>query len=328
MKMIALDSTVGGMGDIWMRLNALYSLAALHPAGEIQLRIPKSLVQVAQLVWPDRLQITNESIPGAIEITHLGIRHLACRLLRGHRFLTPFYQIHRADRKTTTLKQQLNDILIYITQAGGRFHVPTASSVNYYQGFHEFSAIKELSAIPYKVFLQQAANDFAVTRARMEALWPKEETPRWRTIVLPSGTAHQIMPPGWARANLPEATFVFFAQDPFKAEFVKRGFQIVEFDSVERLLEIAAQAQFAVVTDSFPSHPLQNYSSSTVVALSQQPPSRIVHPAFEGRVIHSKAPCSPCGNRARGFGKCAAGFEFCTTWSDNEYTQELLTTVA
>jgi hypothetical protein len=132
------------------------------------------------------------------------------------------------------------------------------------------------------------------------------------------------MPPNWARAHLPEATYAFFARDEYKKEFLSKGLRVIEFDSLESLLTISSQAEVAVVTDSFPSHPLQAYASSTIVALSQQPQERIVHPTFDGGVVHSKAPCCPCANRARGNGKCDAGLEVCTTWSDKQYTQELL----
>jgi len=322
-EIIALDSMVGGMGDIWMRLSAIYTLAALVPDRKIQLRIPKSLVRIAQQVWPDRFLITDSTLSNPIEITHLGIRHIAGRLITGGQFLTPFYQIQRADRKVTSFKHRLNDILVQTAKLGADFFIPTAASVNCYQGYHECSAIKVFSKVPYDKFLAQAAEDFVITRSRMQTLWPKSETPTWRVVVLPSGTGHQVMPPDWARDNLPDATYVFFGRDSYKAEFASRGLRIEEFDSVDSLLKIAAQARFAVVTDSFPSHPLQTYSAATVVALSQQPRSRIVHPAFDGPVVQSRAECCPCANRARGIGRCDAGLDFCTTWSNFQYRQEL-----
>jgi hypothetical protein len=325
---LALDSMVGGLGDIWMRLSAIYTLAALAPASNIQLRIPKSLVRVAQQIWPDRFLITDQPLPEAIEITHLGIRHIARRMVAGQQFLSPFYQIQRADRKASSLKHRLNEVLIQAAKLGGDYLIPTAASVNTYQGYHECSAIRTFSEIPYDVFCAQAAEDFVATRIRLQALWPKSENPSWRVIVLPSGTGHQIMPPDWARVILPEATYVFFAGDQFKTEFASRGLQIVEFDDVASLLQIAAQATYAVVTDSFPSHPLQAYSAATIVALSQQPRSRIVHPAFDGQIIHSRAECCPCANRARGIGRCDAGLDYCTTWSHHLYQQDLLSLLA
>jgi hypothetical protein len=328
MKELSLDSTVGGLGDVWMRLTALHSLSALVSGRKIQLRIPKSLVNVAQHVWPDRFLSTSDPLPGAIEITHLGLRHLLPRLLTGHQFLNPFYQILRADRKSRTPKHLLNEVLIQGANALGVMHVPTAASVECYQGYHEFSAVPEFRAVPYPSFLEQVTKDFPITRARMRKLWPTESPATWRVLVLPSGTGHQIMPPDWARTHLSDATFAFFKSDTYKNEFLEQGLQVAEFGSVEGLLKLAAQAQVAVVTDSFPSHPLQAYSAATVVALSQQPRLRIVHPAFDGRIIHSKAECTPCANLARGAGPCAAGLQFCTTWSHKFYTRELLASLA
>jgi hypothetical protein len=244
--------------------------------------------------------------------------------MRGQRFLSPFYQIVRADRKCTNLKQRLNDVCIRAAKGSGAFLVPEAASVNCYQGYHELSAISEFSEVPYPLFVEQAREDFSQVRQRMHSLWPKCDKPTWPVIVLPSGTGHQVMPPEWACANLPGATYVFFARDAYKTQFSNRGLQIEEFDSLAGLIEVSAQAKVAVVTDSFPSHPLQAYSSSTIAALSQQPQTRIIHPAFDGQVIHSKAKCCPCANRARGVGVCEAGFDVCSTWSDQRYTQELL----
>jgi hypothetical protein len=326
-KTLSLDSTVGGMGDIWMRLTALYSIAALAPDLKIQLRVPGSLLRVARQVWPDRLYITSDELPDAIEITHLGLRHLAPRLIFGRHYLSPFHQILTADRRHPSLKHRLNDMFIRAAQIGGNFHVPTAASVNCYQGYHECSGIGELSEIAYEGFLQQARRDFFLTRARMQSLWAPSSRPAWRLIVLPSGTGHQIMPWDWALANLPDATYVFFERDAYKVEFKERGLRMVEFDSVESLIALASKARFALVTDSFPSHPLQAYAAATVVALSQQPRSRIVHPAFDGPVIDSRAPCCPCANRARGVGRCDAGFDICTTWSKRDYTRDLLAAV-
>jgi hypothetical protein len=150
--------------------------------------------------------------------------------MAGERFLTPFYEILRADRKATNLKHRLNHVLTQAAKGTGSFLVPNSASVNCYQGYHELSAVSELSAVTYHLFVEQAQQDFFRVRERLQARWPKNERPKWKVLVLPSGTGHQIMPPNWARAHLPEATYAFFVRDEYKNEFLSKGLRVVEFD--------------------------------------------------------------------------------------------------
>jgi hypothetical protein len=330
MRTLTLDSTVGGMGDIWMRLTALYSLAALRPELAIRVRIPNSVLAVARIVWPDRFTITDQKLPGAIQITHLGLRHLWQRMCTGEKFLAPFFQIQQADRKKTKLKHFINTFLIHSVRATPALYLPTRQTVSHYQGFHEFSALPEFSDLTNEDFRQQAALDFLPTRQRLRKLRPKAMHPKWNVIVFPSGTAHQVMPPTWAKEHLPEAIYAFFYQDYFLTDFKRLSLETVTFNSVESLLKMASFAEKLVVTDSFPSHPTQAYTADTVVALSQQPRSRIVHPCFDGVVVDSQANCCPCANRARGargYSRCEAGKDFCVTWSHPAYTQTLLASI-
>ncbi len=318
---------VGGLGDIWMRLTALYSLAALNPGVSIKLIIPKHLLATAKIAFPDRLELDTMPIKGAYQFSHLGLRHLLPKILQGERFACPFTRILQTERKNTKMKDVLNDVLFTLVSSTRRIKQPTVSSVRTYQGFHELSMFPELRA-SYPEFITQTKRDALEIQKRLHLHWPKCDPPGFDVLVFPGGSAHQIMPPAWAKSNLPKATFAFFAGDPFQLEFEALGLQTQNFKSTEDLIRLIAAARWILVTDSFPSHIAQNYTASATVMLTEQVPPRTIHPAFEGSVIQTAAPCAPCKHLARGFSRCEAGHEFCMTWFDKNYTQELLATVA
>jgi hypothetical protein len=327
MKILALDSTMGGLGDIWMRLTALYSLAALNSCVFIKLSIPKHLLAVAKIAFPDRLELDTIPFKGAYEFNHLGLRHLLPKIMQGERFACPFTRILQTERKHTKAKDVLNDALFTLVSATRRIKQPTVSSVRTYQGFHELSMFPELRA-SYPEFVTQTKHDALEIQKRLHLHWPKCNPPEFDILVFPGGSAHQIMPPAWAKANLPKATFAFFAGDPFQLEFEALGLTTQNFKSTEDLILLIAAAGWILVTDSFPSHVAQSYTASATLMLTEQVPPRTIYPAFEGSVVQTAAPCAPCKHIVRGFSRCEAGHDFCTTWSDKKYTKELLATVA
>jgi hypothetical protein len=324
--MLALDSTVGGLGDIWMRLTALYSLAALNPGVILRFRIPKDLVAAARIAFHDRLDLDSTPLKGAYQFSHLGLRHLLPKILQGERFACPFTRILQAERKRTNVKDFINDNLFTLASATRRVKQPTVSSIRTYQGFHELSMFPELRA-SYSEFIAQMRRDFLEIRARLLHHLPQRKQPADDVMVFPGGSAHQVMPPAWAKSNLPKSMFAFFAGDPFLMEFDALGLHTKQFKSPEELLLLVAAARWIVVTDSFPSHIVQSYTGSATVMLTEQVPPRTIHPAFDGLVVQTTAPCAPCKHIARGFGPCESGREFCVTWSDRSYTEALLATV-
>jgi len=327
LKELALDSTVGGLGDVWMRLTALYSLAALNPNVIIRIKIPEHLQATANIAFPDRLELVTIPLKGAYQFSHLGLRHLLPKILKGERFVCPFIRIMQTERKQTKLKDVVNDTLFTLAGATRRIRQPTVSSVQTYQGFHELSMFKELR-VSYPEFITQMKQDLLEIRTRLRCRWPKRKQFQFDALVFPGGSAHQIMPPAWAKSYLPKATFAFFESDPFKLEFEAMGLQTQHFNSTEELLFLVAAARWILVTDSFPSHIAQSYTASTTVMLTEQVPPRTIHPAFDGSIVQTSAPCAPCKHIARGFCRCEAGHEFCVTWSDRAYTEAVITTIA
>lgn len=323
LNQLDLDSTVGGLGDIWMRLVALYSLAALNPNVGVRFRLPQPLLTAARAAFPDRFELTSSPLPGAYQFTHLGLRHLFFKVLQGERFASPFIRILQSERKQTRFKDSLNDRAFALLETTRRIKQPPLATVAAYQGFHELSMFGELSAA-YPEFVGQAKRDLPGIRSRLQRQWPGTHHPAFATLVFPGGSAHQIMPPLWAKANLPAATFAFFASDPSRSEFEALGLASRTFKSTEDLLQLLAAAKRTLVTDSFPSHVAQTYTSAATVMLTEQVTARTVHPAFEGSVVPTTAPCAPCKHIAQSFGRCEAGHEYCVTWLKPEYTNALL----
>ena len=309
-----------------MRLTALYSLAALNPGVLVKIRIPKDLLAAARIAFPDRLDLDTEPLKGSYQFSHLGLRHLLPRILQGERFACPFTRILQTERKQRKVKDFINETLSTFAIATRRIKQPTVSTVRTYQGFHELSMFPELHA-SYSEFIAQMREDFLEIRARLRLDCPQRKALAHDVLVFPGGSAHQVMPPAWAKSNLPKSTFAFFEGDPFQMEFDALGLQTQQFNSPEELLLLVAAARWILATDSFPSHIVQIYTSSATVMLTEQVPPRTIHPAFDGLVVQTAAPCAPCKHIARGFSRCEAGREFCVTWSDRSYTEALLGTV-
>jgi hypothetical protein len=305
-----------------MRLVALYAVAKLKPAMAVTLRIPGHLLAAARLAFPDRLQIVAGPLPRAYCFSHLGLRHLLPGMLRGQHFICPFNRILQHERKRTRFKEYLNDALFESLEVTGRIRLPLKSTVRAYQGYHELSAFSELQ-VPVEDFIAQAQKDLGEVRERLQSRWPREDPARFGLLVFPGGTAHQGMPVSWARRHAPRATYAFFRNDSFQKEYQSAGLATRTFASVEELFVLLAAARQTWVTDSFPSHLAQVYTSAAVVMLTEQVPPRTVHPAFDGTVLRTAAPCAPCRHIVRGSRPCEAGHEYCVTWSDAGYTAAL-----
>jgi hypothetical protein len=319
---LSLDCRVGGFGDIWMRLSALYSLTALVPGLEVYVAVPDAMLATVRIAWPDRWECGTSASPDSIQFNHLGILHVFPMLIKGRKFISPSVRIIRKDRKSVGVKHKLNDFLVDVLNQTNLVRVPPRDNVDTYQGFHEFTAIQPFCSIPYNRFVEKARMDFAFVRQRLHAASPAE-TPDIGCLVFPSGTGHQIMPPDWAKKHLQSSTFAFFLKDTLQKPYREFGLNVTEFGSIEELLILAGRARTIIATDSFPSHVCQSYTDSTVVALTQQPRTRIVHPAFDGTVVDSVAPCFPCLNMSRAFGSCARGRNYCLTWNDELYTRDV-----
>src|ERR1700685_3978321 len=106
-----IDSRIGGFGDIWMRLLALYSLSHLRNTERHTILVKRDLVPMAKSLFGERMEIAHEG-EGDVIYTHLGLRHLIGGILKGKRYVLPFYWIMRTTDNRMTLKRHLNHALI------------------------------------------------------------------------------------------------------------------------------------------------------------------------------------------------------------------------
>ncbi len=319
---LIIDSRIGGFGDVWMRFLALYSLAQLSAKVKPSIIANASLIETASFLFGDRLHFLSAPSEQSIAFSHLGLRDTLLPMLRGKRFINPFFHVLKRDRKTQRFKDRVNDFLINAVSISGRLLLPSAQSSNHYQGYMELTAFPCYRKIPWPDFLAQARLDLPALRERLKSKFPSQNGSM--RLVFPSGTAHQVMPAEWALRHMPEATFAFFASDRYQDDFSSRGLKVAHFDSLESLLTLASQARQLISVDSFPSHILQTYSGDAMIVLTETIRCRTVHPAFDGKVVASTAPCNPCKHLVRGTSSpCEAGLPFCSTWDDAAYSSKV-----
>src|SRR5687768_9762541 len=89
-KILSVDSTQGGNGDIWMRLVSFYSVSALYPELTIRLLIPEFLRSLANHAFGDRLIILDGTERINLKYSSLGLRNLAIGFIKGERFILPY----------------------------------------------------------------------------------------------------------------------------------------------------------------------------------------------------------------------------------------------
>ena len=316
-----IDSRIGGFGDVWMRLLALYTLTGPENGKKHTMLIRPELTPLARRLFGERIDVADEG-EGDVIYTHLGLRHLIDGIARGNHYVLPFYWVMRTNRKTTTLKHRLNDALIPATARAGLVRLTDPAKVTDYQGYTELSALDPFRDVSFGEFRLHAAGDLRELQLRLHQLHAGVVPGNHHTVVFPSGTSHQVMPPEWAEKNLRDAVFAFHQRDPYAREFESRGLKVERFGSPEEMLALGLGARRIICTDSFPSHFWQVHTTNVLLLLAQQTRSFIVHPGFpESQILASRAPCCPCLHRERNLGlaPCDMGHLSCLTWQDPSY---------
>ncbi len=300
-----IDSRIGGLGDVWMRLLALYTLGRLTNRKHTILIHP-TLLLMARSLFGERIEINHEG-HGDVIYTHLGLR---------------LYWVTRSHRKCTTLKHRLNDALILGVSKMGLLRLPDPGKITDYEGYMEVSALPPFRHISFEEFSREASQDLRELQLRLKKLGSAFALKNSATVVYPSGNAHQIMPPAWAEQHLKGATFVFHRSDPYAGEFENRDLKVEKFDTLDELLQSGFGARRIICSDSFPSHFWQVYTTNVVLLLTEQLGSYVVHPGFPpSQIIASRAPCNPCRHIARGpdHAPCQMGHATCLTWGNADY---------
>lgn len=334
---LTIDSLKGGNGDIWMRLVSLYSIAGLITHLEIRILIPEFLRSLARHSFGDRLTIlenSNEEI--RLQYSSAGMRHLIKGFVEGYRYILPYQRAVIKDKKKQQVKDNINILLFNIAQRLGLVQIPDWKWINSYQGYLDIIGLNVLKQVSYDVFLRQLFADFHLLYTKLNGNIPRSAELvipgdlNQNILVFPTGTARQFIPVWWAEKNLPDAYFAFFYKDKGAAAFEKAGLKTIKFyHEPGDIIVLANNASWTISTDSFPSHLLQSATKNCTITITEVLKSRIVSPAFKGKVADSVAACHPCLHLDRkNHPLCAAGHSECINWKSKLYTENILHSVS
>jgi hypothetical protein len=326
---VRIDFRIAGLGDAWMRLMALSTLSRIRPRDRHVVYPPAALVPLARMLFDGYFGVENTG-PADIEIRHHGLRELLPGLLAGKRYYSPFYWSLRATRAKPRIKDTLNDIGYFLATKTTRLSRPDRRLAFEYQGFVEMQGLQPFRNVSLAEYLGEAGIDFEAIGARAASAFPSGE-PSYRTVVFPSGTAHQIMSPDTAARLFPSADFAFFERDDFAKEYAAAGLSVVKFGGPpEEVCRLIASASTVYCTDSFPFHLAQMWKDSAILMLTEMKIGTTVHPSFPmSHVIESRAECHPCRHLVRTGPdhRCEAGRMFCITWENPAYLTQIRDTV-
>ena len=303
----------GGYGDVWMTLLALFSASKMLNT-RFHVNVATDLADAAATVFGERLLITTKEVPSWI-FTWRGARQLLPDMIKGSRFVMPFYRIIRNDRNSFLLREYLNDVTINLLVRKGWLQVPLAGTEKWYIGHAAISWLLHQNNIGKLEFYAQASLDLKI----IQGITGRLISPRrhaYNIAVFPSVSTHQYMPVWWATKTLPNATFFFHIHDRTFTEYKLANLNVERFESPYDVLQIARSSKQIIATDSFPWHLVQCVVCNAMIILTQQPRSRVVHPGFEGAVVQSEMDCCPCINRSRET-NCASGRKECGSWMSN-----------
>jgi hypothetical protein len=332
---ISIDSTSGGNGDIWMRLVSFYTIAALLPDLEIRILIPAFLRPLANYTFGDRLIIledTNEKV--RLSYTTLGMRDLIKGFAKGYTYILPYQRAVIKDKKKNQLKDSINILLFNIANYIGLVQIPAWKWITSYQGYLDIIGLDVLKQVDYDGFVEQLRSDYDLIFSKLQDDIPRSselkipEELKQNILVFPTGTSRQFIPVWWAKKYLPDAYFAFFYKDKDALAFENAGLKTVKFyQEPGDIIALSHNALWTISTDSFPSHLLQSATIKCTITLTEVLKSRIVSPAFKGKVVDSLASCHPCLHLDRkNHPKCAAGYTECINWKDRTYSNSILNT--
>ncbi len=336
-KIIKIDSSKGGNGDVWMRLVSFYASAALLPDYSFSIIVPEIFKTLSILVFGDRLNILTDSTTSKdmLVYTNLGIKDLIKPILNGRRFISPYQRAVIQDKKKKEIKDFLNILLFKIVGTFGFVLVPDKKWIPYYQGYLDIVSIKAIEGIEYTNFEKQLKLDFVQLLERLNSkipISPELHAPSDlcdSVLVFPTGTSRQFIPLWWASNNLKNAYFAFYFKDDEAKEFLKTGLKVIYFyKEPGDIIFLSQKAKWTVSTDSFPSHLLQYSNPRTTIVLTEVLKTRIISPVFSGVVVDSVAPCHPCLHKAKKIHPlCDAGLKECLNWKSKVYTENILKSI-
>ncbi|MCC6817477.1 MAG: hypothetical protein IT245_01115, partial [Bacteroidia bacterium] len=313
------------------RLLGFYTVAGLKPELDIHILIPEFLRPLARITWGDRLTIADSKTPEMkYSYSTLGFKDLIPGILKGEKYIEPFQKNVIQDKKKKQLKDYINLFIFDTLDFFSLVNVPPAAISKTYHGYLEIVAIKSLRNISWETYSVQANKDFPEIFKRLNGnipLSPELVIPddvKDNIVVFPNGTSRQFVPVDWAKANLPNAYYALFHKDAEVKLFTDAGLKVIPYyKEPGDIIAIAKNAKWNVSTDSFPSHLLQTANERTTVCITEVNMSRVISPAFKGKVVDSEVPCHPCVHLTRNV-PCAAGYMECLNWKNPAYTLNIV----
>jgi hypothetical protein len=335
-RLIYIDATTGGRGDLWMRFIGAYAFAGLKPDVEIHLLIPDFILKLAEQIFGDRLvfHTSDEEKKFNLSYSTLGIRHLTKELMKGKRFISPFQRINIKDKKKKQLKDYVNLFIFNILDSLNLVSVPPYRWSRTYHGFMELVAIRQLRGVSYDEFNAQVRKDYPLTESRLNMdipVSPELVIPadiKDKILIFPSGTSKQFMPPDWAAIHYPDAYYAIFHLEWEVDRFTKHGLKVVPY-YVEPgdIVALSREAKWTICTDSFPSHLIQSTHARASTLITEVEKSRVINPGFKGIVVDSVVTCHPCVRTGRML-PCTSGFMECANWKSSIYAENIMRSIS
>lgn len=331
-KTITIDSVKGGYGDVWMRLLAFYTLSELNPEFRFRIKIQATLENLAIYTFGDRMTFSSDPAEKMqYAYTSIGIRHLLSGIIKGQKYIAPYQKAVIHDKKHRQFKDTINTVLFGMLNWCGLVAVPSGAHIEKYQGFLEIAGIRVFRRTDYRMFCEQLKTDhrriieklrqFAGRSAQLQVPAGLDK----KVLVFPTGTGRQFVPVWWAKKYMNTAVYAFFYRDRDQELFLAEGLETVSYYTPDDIVALSKQAGWTICTDSFPSHLLQHLTSNCTILITGTLKSRIVSPAFGGKVVDAAAPCHPCLHLDRGnHPLCAAGYKECLNWQIESYTQNVV----
>jgi|GEM_PF-1048168 len=334
--LIGVDSSTGGNGDIWMRLIGFYAASALLPQYKFKIQVPAFFKNIAEYTFGDRLIIVSQT-ETKLKYTYtvFGLRDLLGPVIKGSRFIAPYQRAVAHDKKKKQFKDKLNNRLFDVANWLGLVSVPSAKWIEVYQGYLEIIGIKQIKSIGYDDFTKQLKVDFDTIFPKLQTGFPVSAGLQLpgdigqNVVIFPTGTSRQFIPVWWAKHNMPDAYYAFFFKDTEAELFKNAGLKTVFFyEEPGDIIRLAHSAKWTISTDSFPAHLLQYSSKRCTILITEVLSSRIISPAFEGKVVEAEVACHPCLHMNRKTHPlCAEGFAECLNWKNERYTKNILDSV-
>jgi len=334
-KRISIDSTIGGNGDIWMRLVSFYAIVGIKPDLCIEIKIPLFLRNLAQYTFGDRLIILDDDSSVEFHFTCLGIRDLLKGICSNKKYIAPYHRSVIHDKRNREFKDKCNIAMFNIADFLGVIQVPDWAFIEKYQGYLDIIGIKKLRHISYEQYEKQLHLDYNHIYSKLNntiPVSPELQIPKdfkQEVLVFPTGTSRQFIPVWWAKKYLPNAYYAFFHKDKDALEFSNNGLNVVFFyKEPGDIIALSQNAKWTVSTDSFPSHLLQFATEKCTITITEVLKSRIIAPVFKGVVINAKAVCHPCIHLERkGNPLCMGGYTECINWKNDMYSTEIINSI-